>query len=50
MPPETDKPYDPEEDPDTGPARTPADVEAKAERDQAEGETPTDGPDARDGD
>jgi hypothetical protein len=37
---ETDKGYEPAEDPDTGPATTPEDVERDSERDQAEGEEP----------
>lgn len=44
------KQYEAEEDPDTGPARTPADVEAKSERDQAEGDAPAGEPDGGDGD
>ena len=35
---DADKQYDAAEDPDTGAATTPAEVEARTERDQAEGE------------
>lgn len=38
---DTDKQYDADEDPDSDPARTPTDVEAKIERDQAEGDAPS---------
>lgn len=45
---DADKQYDPDDDPDTGGATTPDEVEAKTERDQAEGdgESPAGGADA----
>ena len=38
MQPDTDKQYEPEEDPDTDAATTPDEVEGREDRDQAEGE------------
>jgi hypothetical protein len=37
---DTEKPYDPAEDPDTEPATTPDEVQRDSERDQAEGDEP----------
>jgi hypothetical protein len=43
---DADKQYEAEDDPDTGAATTPDEVEARTERDQAEGEDESPGADA----